>query len=88
MSVNSFLGDSVLRTIVKLIVISILVGMAMSVLGIYPMDLVYGIRDFAVNLWDKGFAALGRFGDWLILGAVVVVPLFLIMRLLNYRRGT
>jgi hypothetical protein len=87
MSVRSFLGDSVARTIVKLIVISILVGMVMNVFDLYPMDLVYAFRDFVVNLWEKGWAALGRFGDWLILGAMVVVPVFIIMRLLNYRRG-
>lgn len=85
MSVNSFLGDTVLRTIIKLIVISILVGMAMNVFGIYPADIIYGLRDFFVNLWEKGFAAFGRFGEWLILGAVIVVPAFFILRLLNYR---
>jgi Domain of unknown function (DUF6460) len=87
MSVNTFLGDSVPRTIVKLVVISILVGMAMNVFGLYPMDIFYAFRDFIVNLWEKGWAALGRFGDWLILGGMVVIPVFILMRLLNYRRG-
>lgn len=87
MTVNRFLGDSVLRTIVKLIVVSILVGMVMNVFNIYPLDLVYAFRDFIVNLWEKGWAALGRFGDWLILGGMVVVPIFILLRVLNYRRG-
>lgn len=87
MSANQFLGDSVGRTIVKLVVISLLVGMMMSVFGIAPMDIFYGIRDFVVRLWEQGWAALGRFGDWLILGASVVIPVFIIMRVLNYRRG-
>lgn len=87
MSANQFLGDSVGRTIVKLVVISLLVGMMMNVFGIAPMDIFYGIRDFIVRLWAQGWAALGRFGDWLILGASVVIPVFIIMRVLNYRRG-
>lgn len=87
MAVNRYLGDTVPRTIVKLIVISILVGMVMNVFNIYPFDIVYAFRDFIVNLWEKGWAALGRFGDWLILGAMVVVPVFILFRLLNYRRG-
>ncbi|TCD16546.1 DUF6460 domain-containing protein [Oricola cellulosilytica] len=86
MRVNAFLGDTVFRTIVKLIVVSVLVGMVMNVFEIYPMDLLFAVRDFAVNLWEKGWAALGRFGDWLILGAMVVIPVFILMRLLNYGR--
>jgi len=87
MQVNRFLGDSIPRTIVKLIVVSILVGMVMNVFNIYPLDIVFAFRDFIVNLWEKGWAALGRFGDWLILGAMVVIPVFILLRLLNYRRG-
>ena len=85
---NKFLGDTVARTIVKLIVVSVLVGMVMNVFDIYPMDIVHAFRDFAQNLWYRGWAALGRFGDWLALGAMVVIPAFVVLRLLNYRRGT
>ena len=87
MTVNRFLGDTVARTIIKLIVVSILVGMAMNVFNIYPLDIVYAFRDFAVNLWEKGWAALGRCGDWLILGAMIVVPVFVLLRVLTYRRN-
>ncbi len=87
MSTNQFLGDSLGRTIIKLTVISILVGMVMWTFGWQPLDIFYGIRDFFVNLWQSGWAALGRFGDWLILGASVVIPAFIIIRLLNYRKS-
>lgn len=86
MQTNRFLGDTTGRTIIKLLVISILVGMVMSVFNIAPFDILYGVRDFFVRLWESGWAALGRFGDWLILGASVVIPVFIILRLLNYRR--
>lgn len=87
MTTNNFLGDTLSRTIIKLLVISILVGMVMSVFGIAPLDIVYGVRDFLVNLWNQGWAALGRFGDWLILGASIVVPVFIILRVLSYRKN-
>jgi len=86
-STHRFLGDSIGRTIVKLAILSLLVGMVMSIFGIAPLDIVDAVRDFAVNLWRQGWAALGRFGDWLILGASVVIPLFVLMRIFNYRRG-
>ncbi|MEX3006877.1 DUF6460 domain-containing protein [Hoeflea sp. TYP-13] len=81
-----FLGDTPGRTVVKLIVISFIVGAVMSAFHWYPIDVVYAIRDFLVNVWNLGFAALGRFGDYLLLGAVIVVPVFLVMRVLSYRR--
>ncbi|MCP4320192.1 MAG: hypothetical protein GY789_30500 [Hyphomicrobiales bacterium] len=81
-----FLGDSPGRTVVKLIVISFIVGAVMSAFNWYPIDVVYAVRDFLVNVWNLGFAALGRFGDYLLLGAVIVIPVFLVMRVLSYRR--
>lgn len=87
METRRLLGDTLGRTIIKLLVVSILVGMVMSVFNIAPFDVLYGIRDFFVRLWESGWAALGRFGDWLILGASIVIPVFIIIRLLNYRRS-
>ncbi len=84
--VNKFLGDSPLRVLVKLVVVSILVGFVMTVFDWRPMDLLDGIHDFVVDLWRTGFAALGRVGDYLLLGAAVVIPAFIILRLLSYRR--
>lgn len=86
MSTNTFLGDTVGRTVVKLLIISVLVGMVMNVFGLSPFDIFDAVRDFFVRLWESGWAALGRFGDWLILGASVVIPLFIILRVLNYRK--
>ena len=33
-----------------------------------------------------GFKTLGRLGDYLLLGAVIVVPVFILIRVLSYRR--
>ncbi|MDW9740147.1 DUF6460 domain-containing protein [Sinorhizobium meliloti] len=84
--INKFLGDSPLRVLVKLLVVSILVGFVMTVFDWYPADIYYGIRNFLLDLWRTGFTALGRVGDYLLLGAVVVIPLFIILRLFSYRR--
>ncbi len=83
---SRFLGDSPFRVIVKLVVLSFVVGMAMSVLGITPYDLFYRVVDFFEGLWAMGFDAVYRFGGYLVVGAMVVVPVFLLLRLLSYRR--
>lgn len=85
-NLTRFLGDSPARTIVKLIVISFIVGAVMSAFNWYPVDVIYAVRDFLVNVWNLGFAALGRFGEYLVLGAVIVIPVFLVLRVLSYRR--
>jgi len=84
--VTHFLGDTPGRTVVKLLVVSFVVGVIMSALDWYPIDVFYAARDFLQNLWDTGFAALGRFGRYLALGAVIVVPIFVVVRLLSFGR--
>ncbi|MBD9388031.1 hypothetical protein HGO37_20695 [Rhizobium sp. CG4] len=84
--VNRFLGDSPARTVLKLVVVSLIVGFLMAIFGVDPWDLVYSIRNFILDIWHSGFAALGKIGDYLILGATIVIPIFIILRIFNYRR--
>ena len=84
---NRFLGDTPLRTAIKLVVLCIVVGFVMSSLGLYPMDIVNWTRRMFLDLWRSGFAALGRVGDYLLLGAAVVIPAFIILRILNWRKS-
>jgi hypothetical protein len=83
---NRFLGDSIGRTLIKLIVVSLVVGFVMTVFGLTPWSIIDGVRDFVLEIWHRGFSALGRVGDYLILGATIVIPLFIILRLFSYRR--
>lgn len=86
-SINRLLGDTPLRVALKLVVLSFLVGIVMSAFGWSPWDVLYGVREFFVRIWDLGFDALARFGDYIMLGAAIVVPAFIILRILNYRRS-
>lgn len=81
-----FLGDSPLKVILKLLVISFLVGFVMQSFGWNPLDVVYAVRDFFLDIWNMGWSALERVGSYVLLGAAVVVPAFFILRLLSYRR--
>lgn len=84
--VNRFLGDTPGRVLVKLILISLIVGVVMSAFNWSPYDVLWGIRDFVLRLWNMGFSAFSRFADYLILGAAIVIPAFILLRILNYRR--
>lgn len=83
---TQFLGDTPGRTALKLIVISFVVGVVMAAFNWYPEDILFMIRDFLIDLWETGFAALGRFGTYLALGAGVVIPVFIVLRLLSLRK--
>lgn len=81
-----FLGDSPLRVLVKLLVVSLIVGMVMHAFGWSPLDVLYSIERFFLNLWNMGFRAFDRLFSYLLLGAAIVIPAFIIIRILNFRR--
>jgi Domain of unknown function (DUF6460) len=77
-----FLGDTPARTLVKLAAVSLIVGIIMSALQFTPVDVWYAVRDFFRWLYDLGFEAFERLGIYFIYGAIVVVPVFLVMRIM------
>jgi hypothetical protein len=76
-----FLGDTPLRVAIRLIVLSFVVGLVLSALGISPRDVYEWVRRAAVHIYDMGFDIFSNSLTYLIAGALVVVPLFLISRL-------
>lgn len=83
---NRFLGDTPARTLVKLVLVSLAVGFVMAFLGVFPADILDGIQRFFLGLWYRGFDALGEVWRYLVLGATVVIPVFIILRIISYRR--
>jgi hypothetical protein len=83
---NTFLGGSVLGVLVRLIVLSIVVGVVLSALGITPQNIFYQFNNLLQRIYDLGFGAIEAVLGYLILGAVVVVPVWLISRLIKVSR--
>ncbi len=81
--VSRFLGGSPLRVLVQLLLLSLVVGVVMAALGLEPFDLVAWIVRAAESIVDMGFGAVEQVGRYLLLGAVVVIPVWLILRLVN-----
>jgi len=84
---NTFLGGSVLGVIVRLTILSIVVGVVLSALGITPENFFYQINILLRRIYDLGFGAIESVLGYLILGAMVVVPIWLISRLVKSTRG-
>ncbi len=82
-----FLGDSPARVAIKLIVVSFVVGIVLTAMNWTPLDFIYRIWDMLVSLWNMGFEAIERFFNYFLMGAVIVVPAFILLRVLNFRRN-
>lgn len=80
-----FLGGSPGAVLVRLVFLSLLVGAFMWALGLSPLGLVQGLFDFVRHIFEMAAESLGTVATWLITGAVVVVPLFLLSRLFARR---
>ena len=72
-----------LGVVVRLVLLSIVVGIVLSALNIRPRDLIYHFQRFVDFIYSLGFGAIEYALQYFLLGAVVVVPIWLISRLLG-----
>jgi hypothetical protein len=84
---NRFLGGSPLAVLGKLILLSILIGVVLSALGLDPWNIVESARRLIRSVWDMGFDAVRWLWQYFLLGAVLVIPIWLILRLIRAPRG-
>ncbi|MBU3731311.1 MAG: integrase [Beijerinckiaceae bacterium] len=79
------LGGPPMAVLTKLVFLSIVVGAFLALLGLTPPDLFRGIRELINHVIDLGFGAIETVFRYFLYGAVLVVPVWLIMRL--FRAG-
>ena len=86
-SMTRFLGGSPLSVLLKLALLSLAVGILLSWLDIHPLDLVDWMIDLFRDAWVMVFGSLGRAAEYFLLGAIIVIPIFLISRLMKSGRS-
>ena len=82
-ALENFLGGTPASVFVKLLFISLVVGALLMWLDIRPGDIFRGIQDFLNRIYALGFGAVRELFNYVIAGAVIVVPVWFILRLLN-----
>lgn len=88
MDKQQLFGGNPVGVLVRLAVLSIVVGIVMSALDIQPQNILYSLRLLALRISSLGFGAIESAFGYLLLGAVVVVPVWLLMRLFGgFRRN-
>jgi len=69
----------------RLILLCVIVGVILHALGFDPGNIVESIRRMIQAIWDMGFDAVRWMWRYFVLGAIIVVPIWVIMRLLRSR---
>jgi len=82
-----FLGGPPLAVLVKLVLLSILIGVVLAALGLDPWNIVASVQRLIRNIWDMGFDAVKWLWQYFLLGAVLVIPIWLILRLIRAPKG-
>jgi hypothetical protein len=83
---NSLLGGSPLGVVIRLTLISIAVGIVLKALGIDLRNFFDRINELLRNVYDMGLGAIQWMLEPLLLGAIVVVPIWFIGRVFRATR--
>jgi hypothetical protein len=80
---SRFLGGSPLGVLLRLVLMSVLVGVVLAALGLDPWNIIASIQRLADWIWSLGFDAITGLWRYFLLGAVIVVPIWLLSRLFS-----
>ena len=83
---RQFFGDSVAGTLIRLVLLSVVVGIVFSALGITPFNLIERLQHLVRNVMNMGFDAFNWALKYFLLGAVIVFPVWFVVRVLRSRR--
>jgi len=86
-SVNRFFGGPPMAVIGRLILLSILVGVILAAIGLDPWNIIQSVRHLIEHIWTMGFDAVRWLWRYFLLGAVIVVPIWVLVRLAKAPRG-
>jgi hypothetical protein len=84
-ALNRFLGGSPGGVFLRLLFVSLIVGAFLMWLDIRPLDIFRGLRELIDRIWGLGFDAIRVVADYILAGAAIVVPVWLVLRLMNMR---
>jgi hypothetical protein len=86
-TLHRFLGGSPLAVAFRLILLSILVGVVLAAVGFDPWNILRSIELLFQRIWNLGFDTVNWLWRYFLLGAVIVIPIWLLMRMFGAPRG-
>jgi H+/Cl- antiporter ClcA len=85
--INQFFGGPPLSVALRLVLLSILVGVILSAVGLDPLNLWRSLQNLVRQIWEMGFDAFWWLWRYFLLGAVLVIPIWLVVRVAKGARG-
>ena len=82
-----FFGGPPLMVIFRLVLLCILVGVVLRVLGLDPFNILRSVEELIRYVWNMGFDAIVWLWRYFLLGAVIVIPIWLLVRLARTPKG-
>lgn len=82
-----FIGGSPLGVFARLVLISIVTGIALKAAGYDPRDLLANIPLLIQAIYDLGFGWVRTAVEYFLLGAVIVIPIWLVLRFVKVVAG-
>ena len=80
---EKYLGGPASKVLIRLLIASLIVGMILSFFGLSPYHLVDSVIDLITRIYNMGFEAVEWIFRYILLGAIIVIPFWLISRLFN-----
>jgi len=86
-SLSRLLGGSPGQVVLRLVFLSFVVGVVLAALDLDPRDLLTYAYEIVLRLWNMGFDALGSLGRYFLIGAIIVVPVWFVLRVIRLLSG-
>jgi hypothetical protein len=84
---HRLIGGPPLAVVGRLILLSILVGVILAAVGLDPWNIIDSVERLLRHIWNMGFDTVRWLWQYFLLGAVIVLPIWFLVRLAKAPRG-
>ncbi len=81
-----FIGGSPGMVAARLLVVSLVVGALLMWLDIRPYEVFYALERLFYRISRMGFAAIREIIDYVLVGALIVIPIWFVLRMFSAKR--
>ncbi len=74
-------SNTVVSTIIKVLIVSLLVGFALTLFDITPQQLLANVGGTVQSIFQVGVSMVEWAVPYILLGAVIVVPIWVVVKL-------
>jgi len=78
-----FFGGNPAMVLVRLAILSLVLGVLLSALGLSPFDIIDSFKRLLIRVYNMGFDAIEWAYRYFLLGAIIVFPVWIISRILK-----